>query len=285
MGRNKAVACWLLALWTTTALADVGGYQLVTPCGVISTEPMGASFSMPWDKLPPTDPKTEFKPLAEIISRVTQQGEAIARLSPDPDATEIQREEAARQKQSKIEALAQPLPGQAVSASVEVLDVVPMKGPKGENTNRVFVVGRVKWQSATVLSAEQRHRIAAYIHETDRATALIKPGGAADHRADYLRIRDAGERQLRKEIRVEAEAVRPIHVVYCRGEKTDFADWKKGQTRNFAGVIQSAGLFAYNAGHAYLFFKDTGGGASVPMVSEDASATYIGTEFVLNLAK
>lgn len=124
-----------LALFASVSSAQTSGYRLFSKEGTRSTDPTLAEAGLSLTHVINTIP-TRIENGNQLIAKTVTAAELIARKSPDPAATNSQREDLLADETQKLQQLASFLPDRGLSVSFEVVDVVnrPMptepKAPK-----------------------------------------------------------------------------------------------------------------------------------------------------------
>jgi hypothetical protein len=276
--------------------------RLYSDQGTLSTNPGSAEAHIQPDAALAVNPAT-YANGTQLIASVVTYAERAVRKSPPASATNVQRELVATQKRQSLQSVLNHLPGQGISISFEVLDVVNRPPPKppaplppdkstlqsihqydlarkdyeheraAYDRTRMMVIGRVNWSSPTVRSPDHRRAAASA-----RASARPAPGAKLEDR------KSAHEdlKQTLSSLRDQADDAKPAHLIYLLGSNPDFAQYKRGQTRSAKAVIQLA------AAHVHLPSPPTTpDSADEPqdpnstLLLEDLSSAYVAIDLAL----
>lgn len=139
----------------------------------------------------------------------------------------------------------------------------------------MMVIGRIKWQTPIILTSQFRRAV---------ASTNTRAAQSPEH-LDKRAAQDATKKRL-VELRQEADAQRPIHMIYILGSNNAFTTWKRGQTRSIHSVVQRVGLYVYTPDSPVPNNADDSDPRAAASDSsagpQDLSASYVGLEMVLH---
>ena len=290
------------------ATAQVGGYRLISQTGEVGTTPGDFIKSVSWSQLAAPSAPQKMQSLDAILPNLVNDFQEALRVEPDPKATSIQRDELADKKYDHIRNVASVMPGQAVSASFQVLDVVPVVSTPQQPAPAAFLVyGQFDWKASPILTDEDKRKIVAINQKYDAADKAAQAkydrviGAAttvnatnshqvfqetsvdnriAQNASDQLnksKSIDASKRKSEVDHIRSAELTKvPCHMIYVYTNDDTVANWRRDEIHKTIGFMQEIAAFQYTQG---VLLKNSAG------VSEPLQDAYVSMEFVIKGVK
>ena len=291
-----------------SAIAQVGGYRLISQTGEVGTTPGDFIKSVSWNQLATPSAPQKMQSLNAMLPNLVNDFQEALRVEPDPKATSIQRDELADKKYDHIRNVASVMPGQAVYVSFRVLDVVPAVSTSQQPAPAAFLIyGQFDWKASPVLTNEDKRKIASINQKYDAAdkaaqakydrviSAATTVNATNSHQVFQVasvdnRIAQTAFDQFNKSKSINASSRKtevdnvrsaelakvPCHMLYVYTNDDTVTDWRRDEIHKTIGFMQEIAAFQYTQG---VLLRDSTG------VSEPLQDAYVSMEFVIKGVK